>query len=165
MKPKMDMIAGIFLFIFSVIMYYASFSIRILVVARIGSRFVPQLVAISMGILSLVLVIQSLLKMRLAREGAGLEKEEEEGGKKWSFLGTAPIWGTFLALIAYAVAFEPLGFILSTILYLLVQFFLLTSMVKRKYLVFVVAALLTSVIVYFLFVKVFYLMLPEGVLG
>mgnify|MGYP000871621603 FL=1 len=162
MKPKMDMIAGIFLFVFSVIMYYASFSIKILMVSRIGSRFVPQLLAIAMGILSLVLVVQSLLRMKTEEIQA---REKKGGSAAWSLRDTVPIWGTFLALIVYAVTFEPLGFIVSTTLYLLVQFYLLTSMVKRKHLVFLISAVLTSVVVYFIFVKVFYLMLPEGILG
>ena len=162
MKPKMDLIAGIFLFVFSVIVYYASFSIKMLMVSRIGSRFVPQLVAVAMGILSLVLVIQSLLRMKAGQKAA---RTEAGSPPKWTFEDYVPVWGTFITLIFYAVAFEPLGFIVSTTIYLLVQFFLLTSMVKRKYLVFLVSAVLTSVIVYFLFVKVFYLMLPEGILG
>ena len=158
MKPKMDLIAGIFLFIFSVVMFWASYGIKMLMVSRIGSAFVPRIVAVAMGVLSLVLVIQSLLKMK--NETAAVSKEIVSPLKS-----NIPIIGTFIALILYAVLFEPLGFIVTTALYLFVQFYLLTSTVKRNYLVFFVSAAATSVIVYYLFVKAFQLMLPAGILG
>lgn len=162
MKPKMDLIAGIFLFIFSVIMYQASFSIRMMFVSRVGSRFVPQLIAIAIGVLSLVLVVQSLLRMKAAEKTARAEKGEAAPP---TFKEILPVAGTFLALILYAVLFEPLGFIVTTALYLFVQFYLLTGTVKRNYIVFALSAVLTSVVVYYIFVEAFHLMLPPGILG
>jgi hypothetical protein len=54
MEKKRDLIVGAVFLVFSVAVFIATFSIRRLVVARIGSAFVPQLAAVLLGGLSIL---------------------------------------------------------------------------------------------------------------
>ena len=74
-----------------------------------------------------------------------------------------------LALIAvYIFCLEPIGFLLSTFVYLVIQMLVLADESHRKkkdILLFVLLSLVVSAGIYLLFTRVFYLMLPSGLLG
>lgn len=74
-----------------------------------------------------------------------------------------------LALIAvYIFCLEPVGFMLSTFVYLIVQMIVLADDSHRKkkdIVLFVIISAIVAVGVYMLFTRVFYLMLPRGILG
>ena len=68
-------------------------------------------------------------------------------------------------LLAYAYSMKPVGFLLSSMVYLFLHMLLLTVNKKRNYLLLAVLAIIVPCIIYFCFVKLFYLMLPVGILG
>jgi putative tricarboxylic transport membrane protein len=163
MGKKRDLIIGAAFLAFSVAVFIASFGIRRLVVVRIGSAFVPQLAAILLGALSILLIVQTLLSLRTVSEAEVPAKKEEQDRaeiKRRNFSVSA----TLVLILVYLVLLQPVGFLLTTAVYLFAQFIVL-SRKKPNYPLYAVLAIGTSVIIYYLFVKVFILFLPAGILG
>jgi putative tricarboxylic transport membrane protein len=163
---KRDLYLGIGFLLFSLGVWIASFSIKHLVVARIGSAFVPQLAATLLGILSIVLILQSVLhassdsSKTVSSTGEESREQETEAALK----RRKRVRLTFLLILFYLILLEPIGFLITTALYLFFQFWVLTRR-KPNLPLYGIIAVSTSVIIYYLFVKVFVLFLPAGILG
>jgi len=109
-----------------------------------GAGFWPLLIAVVMFGLGLALV------WRPAPDAA------KEGGKsRWGRLGLS-----LATLVFYVFALEPLGYLLTTALALLVQFRWVESRTWRSSVTIAVAAALVSLVVFRVLLKV---TLPEGV--
>ena len=78
-------------------------------------------------------------------------------------------WGAVLISVvlmcAYVGFLESLGFILASTIYAFCQMLILAKNVKWNYLLFGAIALISSAVAYLLFVRVFQVMLPAGILG
>lgn len=162
---KRDLYLGIGFFLFSIGVWIASFSIKHLVVARIGSAFVPQLAAALLGVLSIVLILQSVHRapkgsIAETTKTASLTEQETETASNRK----KRVRLTFLLILFYLIFLEPVGFLITTALYLFFQFWVLSRR-KPNLPLYGIIAVFTSVIIYYLFVKVFVLFLPAGILG
>ncbi len=71
---------------------------------------------------------------------------------------------TMVLIVAYALLFKPLGYVVDTFLYLVIQMLLLKDG-KKNYALIALIAVIGSVGVYALFVYGFNVMLPPGVLN
>lgn len=140
------------------IVYAASFSIKKLVVSRIGAAFVPQLAAYLLAGLSVVLIIQSLLRKTVPPVGTA---DGSSTPKSTRFA----VWATVILLTVYGAILEKAGFLVSTTLYLFIQFIILAGGKKKNFVLLVVISVGTSAAIYALFVYGFDLMLPAGILG
>ena len=60
---------------------------------------------------------------------------------------------------------QPVGFIVCSSLYVFFQILILSKGMKRNYPAFAVVSIAASVSAYFLFVRVFQVMIPAGILG
>ncbi|MCT8137148.1 tripartite tricarboxylate transporter TctB family protein [Anaerobacillus sp. CMMVII] len=183
LKKYGDVYAGIFLLAFAVVYYLSSLSIKQLTVSKVGSQFLPQIVAGGIFFFSLILLIQGINKVRvqkkldevmeqsereLAAEASSdvetgseeIRSDDQDSPKKFlSVLIT-------LSLIIVYVALMPfLGFIISTVLYLFIQMCLLAHETQRRYVLFLIISVFVSVSVYYVFKHLLYLMLPAGLLG
>ncbi|MFQ3621011.1 MAG: tripartite tricarboxylate transporter TctB family protein, partial [Spirochaetales bacterium] len=115
-----------------------------------------------LAILSLVLMVQSVTKKASSRAdgtsiGGELDIDAQKKRRKRVQL-------TFLLILLYLILLEPIGFLITTTLYLFFQFWVL-SKGKPKLPLYGIIAILTSLGVYYLFVRVFILFLPPGILG
>ena len=70
-------------------------------------------------------------------------------------------------LAVYIALYQPLGFILSSIFFLMAESFLLTNKgeVKKWALFIVLFSIGVSIVIYFIFTKYLTLVLPSGILG
>jgi putative tricarboxylic transport membrane protein len=164
LKKYGDLISGIFLLILSAALFLGSFTVKMLTVSRIGSAFVPQVVAVLLAIASISIIFHSINALR---KGAITEQDEKkqcapEAPGKMNFKG---LIGTLVLLVAYIATLAPVGFLISTTVYLFFQMFVLATKEQRKLPLFLVISILTSTAVYYTFLKVFNLMLPAGILG
>ncbi|MFB5663645.1 tripartite tricarboxylate transporter TctB family protein [Alteribacillus sp. HJP-4] len=182
-----DLAATIALLIVSVVMYSATFTFGRLTVSQIGPDFAPRIVAIAMFVLSAVLLFQTLLDWKKAKKlMSGPSVPEHEKTKEEKIAEEMLLEGTKVessetraqrasryrnvlittGLIALYIAVMPIiGFLISTIVYLFVQFCLLA---QRKYWnipIFAILAILTSVVIYYTFRLGFELRLPSGIAG
>ena len=122
--------------------------------AGMGAGGYPKFLAVCIAILGLMLAVRSLLRIR---KDPAQRDEKRLNGRELLFAGL--LAATFLA---YTLLVKPLGYMLATFLFFMVFMFIYG---ERKWWRMLLVSLLFSVGVYFLFEKVFYIMLPNGILG
>ena len=118
-----------------------------------GGDFMPKLCAgiwVALGILLFLF---------------GLREKPEEGGKSQvSIKGFA---ATMVLLFVYILLLKPVGFVITSIVYLFLQMCLFVPAEKRtkkSYILFAVISVVVPFAVNWLFVNVFALILPAGIL-
>ena len=174
MNFKKEIGVGIFFLILSV--FYFSFTLSISTFdpfssGRSGiildSRSLPQMLGILLAGLSIIHIIGNVLKLRKAK----LESNSDaQAVMKKHFKFERPqrlMVITILLICAYIFFYVRLGFIISSILFLLLQIFILTPAEKRKnWAVFTVCfSVGVPILLYFLFTRVISMYLPRGLLG
>lgn len=150
-------------FILAVSLFYFLYALFFIESHRVrgvpDSGFVLRIVGLFLVLLSGILLVQSIRK-----DWRGEKNEEGEKKKE-----TLNVFGTAVLLLVYILLLEPLGFLVSTVLYLLAQFSYLTQPDKLRSVrtlgLYLAVALTVSGGVYFLFLKAFHLILPTGILG
>ena len=145
---------------------YTILSIVILVLANllpkskvmsIGPDFMPMVIGILTLVLSMILMIQSIGQLK--KGDAGAEKKEECDYKR--------VLASLILATIYVNILMPVGFIISTMVYLVLQITVLAPNDKRmmkdilKYLIITVVF---TLVVYFLFRYGFKIILPQGLL-
>lgn len=168
-KKYGDVYAGIFLMVFAVIIYAATYSFQRLTVSQIGSEFVPRLVAIGIFLLSLLLLINGINHARQNKaDHAAKEHTSEPHTAKKSIVfnhGSFPVVATIVLLILYIALIREIGFLIMTTVYLVLQFYILAGKSQRHLPLFLTLSIAVSVSVYYVFRYGFNLMLPAGIFG
>ena len=120
-------------------------------VVRVGPAFFPRLLAVGLGLFSLVLLVSALFQ-KAAEGEAGFTLKDP--GIQRGIISVA-------ATVLYCFVLDYLGFIACTIVYLLFLMFLLK---ERKYLQMAVTSISVSVVVFFIFKVLLNITLPMGTL-
>ena len=131
-KKNEDIIAGVILFVVSVIVFIFSNRIPRMVVTTVGPDFMPKLVALGMAIFSCLLIFKSLQIPTMSSEQNG--ERVHEYNSFADFLRTHIDLVTIALLFLYAIGIATLGFLISTIIYLVVHINLM-GMNKKQNLV------------------------------
>lgn len=173
-----DVFSGFFLLIVSVIMFVATFSFQALTTTFVGPAFMPQIISVAIAIFSLVIIGSGIKKAKNAKfeteEGGLVEAAEEKGtGEevhagdllKEKESGYKAVLITLAAMAIYIFLIPIIGFLITTIVYLFVQMLILCHKTKRRMVLFAVISVVSSVLIYYLFRNVFYVMLPTGIIG
>lgn len=116
-----------------------------------GSDFMPKLCTTLWIVIAAGLLLESV-------------SMKDDGDKKLS-INLSGFGLTILFLVLYVFLMPLLGFILSSIFYMFAQMMLFVPAVyrtKRNIILFAVLSIVAPVAVYYLFVNVFYLLLPAG---
>lgn len=153
-KKYKDVVIGGVLAVFSCIYLAMSFQIKLTNIDRIvGSRLFPQIIGIVILALSIWLIVDGLQRARRA--------DAEEQGQKKSCIRTVIVLGSFAA---YIFLMDKIGFTVSSILYLFSQMTVMGPWPakKKSMIVYLVISVLTSVLIYVMFDKIFMLMLPKA---
>jgi len=161
-KKYKDVFCGSFLIVLAAVLFILSFGIRSVALNLIKADFFPRLDAALLLVLGMILIVTGMLKARSYQPEA-----ESSSVPFWKYDPTVSMLETLALIALYITVLKPVGFIISTMAYLVIQMFVLTPKEKRNkknLLVFCVISLIVSVVVYLVFVKVFYLMLPAGIL-
>lgn len=162
-KKNEDIIAGVILLVVSVIVFIFSNRIPRMVVTTVGPDFMPKLVALGMAIFSCLLIFKSLQIPTMSSEQNG--ERVHEYNSFADFLRTHIDLVTIALLFLYAIGIATLGFLISTIIYLVVHINLMGMNKKQNLVVSLVVSIGIAFGVYLLFTKVLYVMLPSGFLG
>lgn len=159
-ESRKDQLSGLVFLAFSIFLYAASYSIKMSKADSLGPQFFPRIVAIIMGVLSVVQIFASTRKT--------LQEKGQKAVKK-PFSLNYPLLLSIALLIAYYLLLKPVGFIPLTIVYLLCQMYLLFprgSFKEKKLLnISVATSVLVPIAVYYLFYYGFQIFLPPGILG
>ena len=152
-----DVILGLCIIAFAVfyLIVGAQLVSKVKTTMAVGPKFVPRL----LGILMLLL-------------GSGISLMGFRSAKKFdsstvvinSKADTIAVLVTFALIIGYVALLKPLGFLISTILYLNLQMLALSKKESRKPLLFAGISIAFTFFVYYVFRYALDLMLPQGIL-
>lgn len=152
--------------------FASSFGLRVYKTDVLGSNFMPRATSIT-GIVSILFIV-------ILNHGAGKfnpssgKTEPSDASSSAAATGPQHIPVVIrnqsglvaIVLIAlYIACMRPLGFILSTFLYLCAQLFLFAPSRNRRTVFILVLSAVFSVSVYFLFKYAFSVLLPAGIAG
>jgi len=149
-----DIVSGGVLFGLAVAMGVGASGIKKTLLIGVGSAFVPLLVAALLAWMGVSVLVQGV---RALPGDAGKPRAAGGGGRLAAV--------TFVLIALYVGLLERVGFMLTTILYLIGQFYVLAPKAERRPVKFVVVAVAVAVATYYIFVSAFDLMLPAGWLG
>ena len=159
-KKYGDLISGIFLLIITSLYASRIGEIEIINSGSVDAAFIPKLVSGIMFFLSICLIVTSVYKLKVQRS----EKPNIRGDERGTFCWF-PALLTALLLILYVVFFEKLGFLITTSIYLFAQLMVLAPERSIKGTVrFAVASVAAAYILQYIFIRLLYVMLPEGLL-
>ena len=155
-EKSKDIISGITLILIGAIMFVSTFSIKVISGMSVGitSDFVPKIATIAMVIFGAFILVDGLKKYK-----EYTDERVNKSSVNRNVIATLIIIGTYIFLI------NLLGFIVSTTLYLFIQCNILAPKEKRNKALFLIISVVTAIIVYYLFSRVFLLMLPLGIFG
>jgi len=124
----------------------------------VGSNFVPMVCSLSIALLALVILVSALRN----KDEAYNRNVKVETASKVDFMRCA---ASIVLLLLYVACFRPVGFLISSIVYLFVQITIFTTRENRRWLPIIIVSVGLPVCCYLLFVHVLNYMLPAGILG
>ncbi len=165
MKLSKDVLTGSVVIVLSLLLFAATLGVKDFAATGVGAAFLPRIAAGLFAFLGVVMVAGGLYKPSGNAKPARPEPPQSDKSATVPFGGAASVLLSFGLMCAYVGLLDSLGFILTSIVYIFAQTLILTKGAPRHYLLFGVLALFTSVGAYYLFVRVFQVMIPAGILG
>lgn len=156
-KKYGDIVVGVFFMVLGAVLYLAAAALPKSAVMDIGPDFMPKVVAILVFVLALVLTIQSLV-------GLKDKKIDPDSIPKCDY---RRVITSIILVLIYVFTMQPVGFIVTTLVYLPLQMLVLSPNDQRgpkNIAVLVVIDVIFTLAVYSLFRYAFMIMLPRGIL-
>jgi putative tricarboxylic transport membrane protein len=151
---KKDLQFSIGVLLLCALMYIGTFSIKITKTVSVSAAYFPRLI---LAITAVLAVIYMYFALKELKNNTAKENKKEEKKDVKSLLITM---GTF---IVYGVLVDILGFIIASIGYLIVQMWVMLEVKNKKELIkFAVISVISTVLVYYVFTRLFYVSLPSG---
>jgi hypothetical protein len=153
-----ELISSSIITLIGLVYFVMAFSIRQYGDAVLDSRFLPLLLGCLLIAFGTVKLVGSIRQSFHKDGGINSEPPEESGSSRHVML-------TLILMIAYAFTMKPLGFLISTSAYMFLQTIILFPNKKKNYIIMISVSLIFSIAVYLVFVRIFSLVLPRGILG
>ncbi len=153
MIKKGDLVGGLIWISIAIYMCIGSMGLDLGSLEKPGPGFIPFISAAILGFFGLQILFASFF--RRYKEGEGVK-----GGKLWEKGQMRNIFLTLLALFVYASLFEPIGFVITTFLFL---FFLFKLTAPQKWLTPLVLAGTTVIVSYLVFSVWLMAQFPKGI--
>lgn len=157
-KKYGDVIVSIFFMVFSAAMMVMAKMLPKSAVMDIGPDFMPMCVGGLTFVLAAVLLFLSVKNFKM--KAAEAEQSEREN------LDYKRVLLSFLLILVYVYVLAPVGFIVSTMLYLPVQMLILApadKREKRNVVQLIIISVVFTFVVFFLFRYGFKIVLPAGI--
>lgn len=136
-------------------------SIKRTSISPINSAFLPTVLSVGMGVLT---VFHDFTMPLRSKE----RKNADDGEEKTADSADGPDYGramlTLAASLLYVALLKPLGFVISSVLYLELQMCIMVQKERRRPLKFLIISIVSVVVIYFVFHNLLQLMLPNGIL-
>ncbi len=156
MKKYNGLMTGIFVALFSIAYLIGSLFIRRSKAVSIGAEFIPEIYGFVLLFLAVCLMYQGVKAAKRFEPDKAEAREQKD---------TKNVLLTFVLIIAYVAVMELLGFVLSSIFFLILMNMLLTPVnTKRNYITIVLYSVVLSVGTYYLFHNLMYIPLPIGII-
>lgn len=157
-KKYGDIIVGVFFMLLSAAMLVMAKMLPKSTVMDIGPDFMPMCIGVMTFVLAAALVFLNIKNMKIY-----VAQAEAEGPEKTDYMR---VLTSFIIILVYVFVLKSVGFIISTLVYLPVQMFILAPE-ERRGKKNVIQLLLTDVlftfVVFFLFRYGFKIVLPAGI--
>ncbi len=148
---KKSIIVSVMFLAYGIFMFVISQSLKPMMQNDVGSGFFPK-------VISVVFIAMSLIRLIFA-----IREKEGEAPKADSDMKGG--WETILLIGAYCMAFQPVGFIISTVVYLFLQILVLTPPERKNLPLAVIISVVGTIAIYVLFVYAINTPLPKGLFG
>lgn len=148
-KKKNLIISALFL-AFGAFLFVQSLGIKHMMKNDVGSAFFPKVIAVAIIGMAAMRLVMAL-------------REKDTGAAKKSSSDMKGGWLTILLVGLYVIAFQPVGFLISTAVYLFLQILVLTPADKRKIPVILAISVIASVFIWVLFNYAISSPLPKGI--
>jgi putative tricarboxylic transport membrane protein len=163
-KKMTDGISGAVILLFAIAMYTSLPGPGETVIAGLDMSLAPRLVALILGGLSVVLLIMTFVPFKGLAAIAG-DTDDDELLHKRRFAYPGRLIATAALIIAAAAVFEWLGFVLTSVIYIFVQCYILTYDAGAfKPIRTAIIAIAFPVAVYLMFWHWLSMPLPQGIL-
>ena len=149
-----DILCSIIVLAFGAAMIYFVKDVRRVIRTDVGSAFVPTLIGWCIVVTGACKLLYSIF--------TGLKEENKKIVFDQDMFGGI---GTIILMVLYMLAFQPVGFVVSSAVYLFLQMLLFSEKSNRRMILFAVIAVLLPLAVDALFVYVIKMPLPVGVFG
>ena len=160
-KKCKDLILGVVMLLFSGFYLYYAQQIKTrpkLTPAYASAQIVPTLLGILLAVLSVIMIVQSVLKLK---KGSMASDEDAPVSDKSGMISVAL---TFAVMIIYTLVLPVLGFCLSTFVYLILQILILAPKEKRNIKLFVLISVVFTAVVFVVFRIGLQQLLPRGII-
>lgn len=135
-------------------MIYFVKDVKRVIRSDVGSAFVPTLIGWCIVVTGASKLLYSVF--------TGLKSENKKIVFDQDFFGGI---GTIVLMVLYMLAFQPVGFVVASAVYLFLQMLLLSDNTNRKVVLFAIVSVLLPLAVDALFVFVIKMPLPVGIFG
>lgn len=127
----------------------------------LGPAFVPRIVLLCMMGLTAILTISAVIQIYRAR---GKQEEEPSSETQTNVTKTFRGFISIASIFVYLLLMQPLGFIISSWLYLFSQMIFIGGKGQSRPARYALISIAVVIIVFFFFRRVTYIMLPTGIL-
>jgi len=165
---KEDKVIGLILIAFSIFMYIQADRLPPALFGTLGAGFVPKILFAILAGCGAVLTTQSLIRDRKARAAEAEVQSDQVAPAAPGFTVTGflkyyqyVIFG-FLAFLAYVVLMYYLGYPIATLIFMPVFMWVLGPRNKKAALITTLTTLGVTFIIYYSFLKLLNVFLPEG---
>lgn len=158
-KKYRDLIFGIVMLLFSGFYLFYAQQIQTrpkLIPSYASAKIMPTMLGILLAGLSVICIIQGLRKLKTAADDP--QKAKTSKGDLLTMVLT------FAVIIGYTLIMPPLGFCLSTVIFLFLLMLILAPADKRNYLLFAIVALVFTALVFVAFRIGLQMLLPRGLI-
>lgn len=161
-----DFSTGIFFIAFGIALFLSALTIPAGGQLSMGGDFMPKVMSVLLILCGAAFAGRALFAKPepAADDGGSLERSPEQKAEKRR--QRIMFLLEFGLLFLYLMLLKPVGFLITTTVYIFLQMWLITpSSEKRRPVVMAVVAVAATLFTYFVFVKGFRLLLPAGILG
>ena len=154
-----DLLLGVIFAAISVAYYYGASKLPPSKLFKIGADFMPKIYAVCMFIISVAFIFFGISKAKTWKDP---QKEQEEFPIEYG-----RVIRVSLVFIAYVLCWKPVGFVVSTAVFLLVEMFLFAPDNKKSLkdvLLYVLISIITTLVLFYAFKNGFHILLPVGIL-
>lgn len=169
MKKYREIIGGVVFFVFALAYFVMAFGIKQFGAGKPGivtSDFMPKIYGGLILILSAIQILQGVWQLKTQHQLLATDARTS-GEYSIKFQIEWEILLTFLLLVLYVGMLKAIGFLITSVLFILGLTFILLPKKQRglkKFIEVLVIAVLFTVTIYLIFVKGFHLTLPVGIL-
>lgn len=153
-NKQRDLLTSVIFLAFGAFMMSCAMGIKKTIASDVGSGYVPMFIAGCMIVVSVAKLIITLTR-KVPTDNKKTKSDDDMMG------GVV----TILLMLIYMAMFQPVGFILSSAIYLFAQILWLSDNTNRKPVLFAIIAVAVPVAVDLLFAYVIQMPLPQGVFG